>query len=306
MRRRSYRSVLAAAAALLLSSNAAANSLTESRGAASDSKRLSTAPQNKGPLAKHQAPPVEKKPKFKAFPEYSSEACYHAETYDAAYLCSAWRSAVAAEQAAQATKRANDLALLALLLSVLGVGGLVATLWQANRALGEARRSADAAERAIAETREVGEAQVRCYLTLSAANIAFYVPDLRPRLGLTIQNVGQSPAFEVTWAVELQYSVLGQPDRRSISFASSVPALTLPPGAALPLIPEVFDFALNLGEQAHIAGPGDMLGVAAKVVLSAKDVFGKAVSSQALYCGGIDNVDVVLDLAYAGGGLPAN
>jgi hypothetical protein len=245
-------------------------------------------------------------PRFAAFRDYKSKDCYHAATYEAASLCSAWRSTIAAEQATKAAERVNDVALWALIFSAAGVVGLIGTLAQANRSLDESRRSADAAEKAIAQTREVGEAQVRCYLTVSAASIAFYLPDTKPRLSITIKNVGQSPAFNIAWTAELRYSVLERLDRRSPPLATSMSPLTLPPGTNVEPIPEVFDFALDIAEQAHIAGSDDMLGVAAKIVLSATDVFGREVKTQALFLASVSDVEVVSLLRLVSNGPPDN
>ncbi len=300
MTKQLHRVALAAGIAFLLTSYANAGT-SDGRKSPSDAVK-----EQKFRLGGLPASTEGQRPQFVAFPDYKSEDCYRAPTYEAAYLCSAWRSAIAAEQAAAAAKSANDLALWALIFSAASVVGLIGTLIQASRSLYQSRRSANAAEKAIAQTRAVGEAQVRCYLAVSAASVAFYLPDIKPQLGLKIKNVGQSPAFDITWTVELQYSVLGTPDRRSQPLTTSISPLTLPPGTDVELIPEVFDFALNIAEQAHVAGPGDVLGTAAKITILAKDVFGKEVRTQVLYFATVEDVDTIYTMRFAGNGLPTN
>jgi hypothetical protein len=79
------------------------------------------------------------------------------------------------------------------LTGVVGVIGLILTLYYARLAWREARRSANDA---VAESRKIGRAQVRAYLSLLDARC---LPRAHPgdadfRISLTVRNVGQSPA----------------------------------------------------------------------------------------------------------------
>lgn len=77
---------------------------------------------------------------FVAYPGYDPAPCYHARDHDAADLCAQWRASIAAEKSAHEARRATFWSLIATLLSALGVGGLIYTIWQTKGSLAEARR----------------------------------------------------------------------------------------------------------------------------------------------------------------------
>jgi hypothetical protein len=112
------------------------------------------------------------------------EPCYQPGNSEQSGLCAQWRAADAAEQAAQYAKWQ-------LLVSLLGVIGLGATLWYNQRAIAIAGD-------ANLETRRIGEAQSRCYLTVSEVNIEFS-EDGEFMVIPTVANSGQSPAIGVNW-----------------------------------------------------------------------------------------------------------
>jgi hypothetical protein len=68
----------------------------------------------------------------------------------------------------------------------------------AHASVDEARKATKAAEDAVLETRRVGEAQVRAYLTLIEASIEYTTDKFRPRVHLRVKNTGQSPALDVS------------------------------------------------------------------------------------------------------------
>lgn len=71
------------------------------------------------------------------------------------------------------------------------------------------RRSTDrlwyAGERSAIVQRNIGEAQVRAYVSIKSANIYFIGDDALPFIEMTASNSGQSPAIEFVWAPEVYY-----------------------------------------------------------------------------------------------------
>lgn len=81
-------------------------------------------------------------------------------------------------------------------------------VWYVAGTLDATRAAVEATNRATDETREIGEAQVRAYLSVTKAVVvepeyAYYAFDII----VTAKNFGQSPAFNFNWCVEpsLQY-----------------------------------------------------------------------------------------------------
>lgn len=92
-------------------------------------------------------------------------------------------------------KAQQDMAKWALLMFVvtgIGVGYLALTLHTTKETLEEAARTTEAANRTVDETRRIGEAQVRAYLTFENAQFNYGNTDIR--LEFEIHNSGQSPA----------------------------------------------------------------------------------------------------------------
>lgn len=87
------------------------------------------------------------------------------------------------------------------LITAVGAAIALATLIFVIATVSEARRSADAAEKAVEETRRIGQAQVRAYLMATPLSIEpTYHPEdwhhVKVRVGF--RNSGQSPALNVT------------------------------------------------------------------------------------------------------------
>ena len=81
-------------------------------------------------------------------------------------------------------------------LTAIGIWLLYMTLSATQQTLIEAGKTTDAANRTIEETRRIGEAQVRAYLSCTGAS--FIISGQMCKLGIDIQNFGQSPAREAT------------------------------------------------------------------------------------------------------------
>jgi hypothetical protein len=69
---------------------------------------------------------------------------------------------------------------------------------------------------AIRETRRIGEAQVRAYVSIKEARIDFHSEYAHPIVGFIATNSGQSPARNFVWNIGLQYA--GDGLNRTVSF----------------------------------------------------------------------------------------
>ncbi|MER9421069.1 hypothetical protein NKI88_01240 [Mesorhizobium sp. M0317] len=81
-----------------------------------------------------------------------------------------------------------------------GIAGIIAilvTIGFTIRATNAAVRSADLADKAIADTREMGELQTRAYLAVTGGTVV-YNGGIDPQVFIRVRNAGNSPAFNVT------------------------------------------------------------------------------------------------------------
>jgi hypothetical protein len=62
----------------------------------------------------------------------------------------------------------------------------------------------------VAETRRIGEAQVRAYVSIKTAVIAYMGEWQHPVVGFVALNTGQSPAKNLVWNIAVQYASGGQ------------------------------------------------------------------------------------------------
>lgn len=82
--------------------------------------------------------------------------------------------------------------------------------WQARRL----RQTVEATEKASAETRRIGEAQIRAYVDISSAEIYFVglgmlSTQAHPMVKIIATNTGQSPARNFIWNPTIQYFSAG-------------------------------------------------------------------------------------------------
>lgn len=87
--------------------------------------------------------------------------------------------------------------------------------WQARRL----RQTVEATEKASAETRRIGEAQIRAYVDIRAATVTFLrmtegvalLDDVQPLVRITAKNTGQSPARNFVWQPTVHYLSFSDP-----------------------------------------------------------------------------------------------
>lgn len=105
----------------------------------------------------------------------------------------------------------NDKAVVAaftVILAISTIGLWISThrLWVAGeKQLRMSGYAAGISASAIGVTREIGEAQVRAYVSIKSASIVFCGSDGMPMVEIVATNSGQSPAIDFIWAPEIFY-----------------------------------------------------------------------------------------------------
>jgi hypothetical protein len=95
-------------------------------------------------------------------------------------------------------RRTFWLSLVALI--VAGVAGIIAGL-----AFNEARRQANAAEDQILIAKDTEERQLRAYLIIGGfRKVENFEAKARPKVTVTLENVGQTPVYDATWLSGIQ------------------------------------------------------------------------------------------------------
>lgn len=141
-----------------------------------------------------------------------SEACEQAaeqHRLDTNDLIQQTRAANAATEAVWIAEWQSKATVFGLIVGFFTLAAATAAAIFAKQAADETRRSAEAAESAVAVTQRIGEAQVRCYMSMTSAVIGVAENGL-----ITIQpvmkNYGQSPAKEFRWRYRVNCRNLGE------------------------------------------------------------------------------------------------
>ena len=178
------------------------------------------------------SPPETPKPSYQPYADRYADSCYNANDHDSADLCAQWRAAFAAERAATEARRATTWAIVAALLSFIGVGGLIYTIWQTHGALGEARRgnrlnllfekrarreakeaavetgkalavarnNARSAKQHVSIAKDSAERQLRAYVSIVELPGGRLVAGEEIEFPFSLVNRGQTPAHNVSFA----------------------------------------------------------------------------------------------------------
>lgn len=125
---------------------------------------------------------------FTPYPDLNAESCYHANDHDRADLCAQWRAALAAEKSTLEAHRATNWAIVGTVLSAIGLGAILWSLGQTERALAASKEANDI-------TRETSIHQLRAY-------VGFYDWDFEIKITkatfeVSIKNFGQTPALNL-------------------------------------------------------------------------------------------------------------
>ncbi|RVD30183.1 hypothetical protein [Mesorhizobium sp. M4B.F.Ca.ET.017.02.2.1] len=157
------------------------------------------------------------------------------DKHDAEDLKAQNRAADAADRSATATEWQEYLAWWQLVLSGVGVVALVITIIYTVRATNAAVRSAESAEKAIADTREMSQRQLRAYAFVDQKRSVITLPKVGIMLGWTVRIgvIGQTPAYNMRGGVH--FEVAARPLPAGFDFSNRPPVTEttmtmLPPG----------------------------------------------------------------------------
>jgi hypothetical protein len=187
--------------------------------------------------------------------------------------------------------------------ALVGVGG-----WQARRL----RQTVEAARHATAETRRIGEAQVRAYVDISKVDLTFVALSgmlnlqrvAHPLVKIEANNTGQSPARNFVWNPTLRYFTSGpnQPARVGELPANwrDILGITIPVGKPhedQALIPNM---ELNqLFPASDVTKTISML-VQLRIRFEFEDVFGERIPADAFFAGIFVRMPMVADYTQPG------
>jgi hypothetical protein len=224
---------------------------------------------------------------YRAYPRLSDDRCYGDPLHDAADLCAQWRAALAAEAAARNSGSANNLAKLSL---AVGLAGLIALLWTLKLTRDSNRIN-----------RRIGEAQVRCYLSIERARAYICDGDNKPRLEIAIRNNGSSPSLETWWRASIEYAVAGTGGaRRSPPLDVSGVSVALAPNTDFTGPATELNFELEPAECTSLLRPEGWLRLSVHIDVFAEDVFGNGVTVSDHFSGTIRDFDIWFNLQRTG------
>ncbi|MEZ5782345.1 MAG: hypothetical protein R3D70_12100 [Rhizobiaceae bacterium] len=103
----------------------------------------------------------------------------------------------------------------------------------AGDAVLEAKNATKAAQDSVAVTRELGEAQVRCYLGVPSCSVARKVPGNSVLVTLRIRNSGQSPARFVNVTLNANLNFRVRENKTSYGFKDRGSVLTVVPNVQI-------------------------------------------------------------------------
>ena len=199
-------------------------------------------------------------------------------------LCAQWKAADAAAESA----RWNFWTFIASIIGIIVGGGTLFAAWRAAHWAKEAakhtetsalegKRAADAAEKSVAETQRIGEAQVRCYPSIAKAN--YVIVDDKAMLNLWVRNSGSSPASQLHCVA--RFCIL-RSELNTIRYVEHVPErfvwhYIVASDAELQVRPVIGPYGLDEAEWGDL-GSGKSLYLEAEVTINFVDVFGTSSS----------------------------
>lgn len=166
------------------------------------------------------------------------------------------------------------MALWAKLMTVASVAGLGVTaigVYLVWGTLDQTRAATNAAQDAVAVTRDIGQRQVRAYLVDLDVRVVGYTPGAIPTYHMIVKNTGQSPARSVRIAFCARHGA-GDPNRikfRNLIFTKS---MDVPAGEAGP---QEFTSSTPIDPAMHAQVVSGGIRIVVGGVFIYKDVFGK-------------------------------
>jgi hypothetical protein len=154
---------------------------------------------------------------------------------------------------------------------LIGIGTflLFVTLWLT-------RQANQAAQAAVTVTREIGEAQVRAYVSIKTAAIYFGGDTAMPFVVITAANSGQSPARNFVWTTEIRYLTVDENGIESEAWPEWLgqPGVDIHSSGEAPAMKIDHDFAL-VEKIAKWKTLPNRVGVSVTIHYAWLDVFGR-------------------------------
>lgn len=170
-----------------------------------------------------------------------------------------------------------------LVLATSGLWLFTGLLWRAT--IGAVRGG----DRALATTREIGEAQVRAYVSVKSAVMLFGGDGAIPFIGIEAVNSGQSPARGFTWTPTVRYFTEGQHTPKASPEDDEwdeAPGVDLAVGAETSESQLFVITDTDLADYLEDCGPSHgRVTVAVRVQYTYLDVFGVRHTEAAFYAG---------------------
>jgi hypothetical protein len=138
----------------------------------------------------------------------------------------------------------------------------------------------------VAETRRIGEAQVRCYLSVAKVVVDF-TDHRAPLVSCKIVNSGQSPALATTWRTQLVYDD-GEAQSESALYAPCEPRDGITISAKDSAIPTDIDVFHDLSDGLRRIEEGTDILLFCVIRIAARDVFGQVVDQSESFVAKLD------------------
>jgi hypothetical protein len=188
-------------------------------------------------------------------------------------------------------------------ITLVGVILVLVTLIYSKQAAIAARDAVIEAQKATKVARDVGEAQVRAYISVKSANIYFGGDTGIPFVQITAINTGQSPARNFIWAAKIRYFSEFEEELVSGDIEGWLKQPGIDIHAGTEATPLYVDHTFALIEQrAKWTREQDKTGISVVVHFAWTDVFGFTLVDQASFQGvaeagdAEENVEIVHDL----------
>lgn len=203
------------------------------------------------------------------------QPCDHGESNRSSDLCAQWKAADAAESAANAAWLFGTLGTL---IGAFTLAAAIAAAFFAKKAADHTESGAKAAQDAVEETQRIGEAQIRCYLSIKRPQITF-INENEVMVSCRVFNSGQSPALQVRWCVVISFIMDSQDRTSPVVKGSEIDTFEMIGSQELcrPL-PVIVEFTLNHKEKMMLRqANNEGIGIIASITVTAEDVFGNEV-----------------------------
>lgn len=112
-------------------------------------------------------------------------------------------------------------ALFSMVVTAIGVLYVAMTLKATKDATTASGQAANAADQAVAVTQEIGQKQVRAYLTIRKIKVLQYEANIPIKTSIHIQNTGQTPAIDVSIKYDFPYEIANRDNKARFNGGST-------------------------------------------------------------------------------------